>query len=50
MSTLEATGVHANAPSVIPLYSDDCIPFYEALMDRIRPTGMRMFQQIYHPA
>ena len=49
MSTLEATGVHANAPSVIPLYSDDCIPFYEALMDRIRPTGMRMFQQIYHP-
>ncbi|MEZ5256305.1 MAG: FAD-dependent oxidoreductase [Ilumatobacteraceae bacterium] len=49
MSTLEATGVHANAPSVTPLYSDDCIPFYRELMARIRPYGMRMFQQIYHP-
>ncbi len=26
MSTLEATGVHANAPSVTPLYSDDVHP------------------------
>ena len=31
MSTLEATGVHANAPSLIPLHSDDCIPFYREL-------------------
>lgn len=49
LSTLEATGVHANAPSLIPLYCDDCIPFYKELMERIRPTGMRMLQQIYHP-
>jgi 2,4-dienoyl-CoA reductase-like NADH-dependent reductase (Old Yellow Enzyme family)/thioredoxin reductase len=49
MSTLEATGVHANAPSVTPLYSDACIPIYRELMDRIRPYGMKMFQQIYHP-
>ena len=49
MSTLEATGVHANAPSLIPLHSDDCIPFYREIADRMRPHGMAMFQQIYHP-
>ena len=49
MSTLEATGVHANAPSVTPLYSDDVIPIYREMMTRIRPHGMKMFQQIYHP-
>lgn len=49
MSTLEATGVHANAPSVTPLYSDDVIPRYRELTDRIRPYGMKLLQQIYHP-
>ena len=49
MSTLEATGVHANAPSLIPLYDDRCIPFYRELMSRLRPYGMKMLQQIYHP-
>ncbi len=49
LSTLEATGVHANAPSLIPLHSDDCIPFYRELAARMRPYGMAMLQQIYHP-
>src|SRR4029078_2965399 len=49
MSTLEATGVHANAPSLLPLHSDAVIPVYEQLMDRIRPYGMKMLKQIYHP-
>jgi 2,4-dienoyl-CoA reductase-like NADH-dependent reductase (Old Yellow Enzyme family)/thioredoxin reductase len=49
LSTLEATGVHSNAPSILPLHSDDVIPFYRELSDRMRPYGMRMFQQIYHP-
>ena len=49
LSTLEATGVHANAPSVIPLHSDDCIPFYREISDRMRPYGMALLQQIYHP-
>lgn len=49
MSTLEATGVHPNAPSVTPLYDDRCIPIYRELMGRIRPYGMKMFQQLYHP-
>ena len=49
LSTLEATGVHAGAPSLTPLHSDACIPFYRELMARMRPYGMAMFQQIYHP-
>ena len=49
LSTLEATGVHRNAPSAIPLYNDDCIPFYREISDRMRPYGMKMLQQIYHP-
>ena len=49
MSTLEATGVHADAPSMLALYSDDVLPFYRELSDRMRPHGMKMLQQIYHP-
>lgn len=49
MSTLEAVSVHAGAPSRIPLWSDDCIPFYERLTKRIAPHGMKLFQQLYHP-
>jgi 2,4-dienoyl-CoA reductase-like NADH-dependent reductase (Old Yellow Enzyme family)/thioredoxin reductase len=49
MTTLQATGVHRDSPGAIPLYSDDCIPFYRELSDRIRPHGMKLFQQIYHP-
>jgi 2,4-dienoyl-CoA reductase-like NADH-dependent reductase (Old Yellow Enzyme family) len=49
LSTLEATGVHANAPSLIPLHSDDCIPFYREISARMRPYGMALLQQIYHP-
>ena len=48
LSTLEATGVHRGAPSLTPLYSDACIPFFRELMARMRPYGMAMFQQIYH--
>lgn len=49
MSTIEATGVHANAPSTIPLYSDACIPFFKEFKARMEPHGMKIFQQIYHP-
>jgi 2,4-dienoyl-CoA reductase-like NADH-dependent reductase (Old Yellow Enzyme family)/thioredoxin reductase len=49
LSTLEATGVHRNAPSLTPLHSDACIPFYRELSERMRPYGMAMLQQIYHP-
>ena len=50
MSTLEATGVHANAPERHRRCTrDDVIPIYRELMARIRPYGMKMLQQIYHP-
>ncbi len=49
LSTLEATGVHANAPSLVPLHSDDCLPFYRELAGRMKPHDMKMLQQIYHP-
>ena len=49
MSTLEATSVHDSAPSLLPLYSDDVIPFYEQISARMRPHGMKLLQQIYHP-
>ena len=52
MSTLEATGVHLASPamrSIIPLHNDSVIPFYKELTDALRPHGMKMLQQIYHP-
>ncbi len=49
LSTLEATGVHADAPSPIPLHSDDCIPFYREISGRMHRHGMALLQQIYHP-
>ena len=49
MSTIQATGVHKNAPSGIPIYSDNCKPFLTEIADRIRPHGMKLFIQIYHP-
>lgn len=48
MSTLEASGVHASAPSILPLHSDAILPFYEAIAPRVHRHGMKLFQQIYH--
>jgi 2,4-dienoyl-CoA reductase-like NADH-dependent reductase (Old Yellow Enzyme family) len=48
MSTIEATSVHAKAPSSLPLYSDACLPFYETISRRVHAHGMKLFQQIYH--
>jgi 2,4-dienoyl-CoA reductase-like NADH-dependent reductase (Old Yellow Enzyme family) len=48
MSTLEASGVHPSAPIGIPVSSDSCIPFYEKLVSRIAPHGMKLLQQLYH--
>jgi 2,4-dienoyl-CoA reductase-like NADH-dependent reductase (Old Yellow Enzyme family) len=49
MSTLEATSVHPSAPSVTPLHKDEVIPIYQEIADRMRPYGMKVFAQIYHP-
>lgn len=49
MSTIQATGVHPGAPTGIPLFSDDCKPFLSEIAERIRPHGMKLFIQLYHP-
>ena len=49
MSTIQATGVHPGAPIGIPLFSDDCKPFLTEIGDRVRPHGMKLFIQLYHP-
>ncbi len=49
MSTIQATGVHRSAPQGIPLHSDNSRPFLTEIADRIRPHGMKLFIQIYHP-
>jgi 2,4-dienoyl-CoA reductase-like NADH-dependent reductase (Old Yellow Enzyme family) len=49
MSTIQATGVHRGAPSGIPVFSDKCKPFLTEIADRIRPHGMKLFIQLYHP-
>ena len=49
MSTIEATSVHPSAPGRLALWSDSCLPFLEALSGRIRPTGMKLLLQLYHP-
>ncbi|MGI9327578.1 MAG: FAD-dependent oxidoreductase [Pseudomonadales bacterium] len=49
MSTVSATSVHPMAPDNIPLWSDKCMGFLEALSSRVHQHGMKMFHQIYHP-
>jgi 2,4-dienoyl-CoA reductase-like NADH-dependent reductase (Old Yellow Enzyme family) len=48
MSTLQASGIHASAPSGIELYSDSCKPFLSEIADRMRPFDMKLFIQLYH--
>lgn len=49
MSTLQATDVLSPEGTGIPLGSDAVLPFYEEIMGRMRPHGMKLFQQIYNP-
>lgn len=49
MSTLEATDVLAPEGTRIPLGSDAVVPFYQEISTRMRPYGMKVFQQIYNP-
>ncbi len=49
MSTIEATSVHPLAPGRTPLWDDSCLPYLRQIADRIRPTGMKLLLQLYHP-
>ena len=49
MSTLEASSVHAAAPSGLPVHADLIVPFYQELGSRVHRHGMKLFQQLFHP-
>jgi 2,4-dienoyl-CoA reductase-like NADH-dependent reductase (Old Yellow Enzyme family)/thioredoxin reductase len=48
MITLEATGVHRRVATQVPLWSDDVLPYYREISQRIHAHGTALFQQIYH--
>ncbi len=48
MSILEATAVHPSSVLGMIGYDDAIIPSYAKLMDAVRPTGMKVFQQLWH--
>lgn len=48
LSIMGASGVHRKTPMSVPLYDDAVIPHYQRLMKRIAPTGMKVFQQLWH--
>ena len=48
MSILEIAGVMPMTATAIPIYEDRVVADYQKLMDKIRPTGMKVFQQLWH--
>lgn len=48
LSILEAAEVHPSCAHGVGLWDDRIIGSYRDLMKEIRPTGMRMFQQLWH--
>lgn len=48
LTILEIAGVHPSCPSSICNFDDGVIPGYKALMEAVRPHGMRVFQQLWH--
>jgi 2,4-dienoyl-CoA reductase-like NADH-dependent reductase (Old Yellow Enzyme family) len=48
LSILEGTAVHPTSVLGLVGYEDSIIPTYKKLMDVIRPTGMKVFQQLWH--
>lgn len=48
LSILGIAGVHRTSPTAIPVMDDSIIDGYRRLVDRVRPHGMRLFQQLWH--
>lgn len=48
LSILEPLGVHWSAPGAINLFAPNIDEGYRTLVDVVRPTGMKLFQQIWH--
>ncbi|CAN5344671.1 FAD-dependent oxidoreductase [soil metagenome] len=48
LTILGIAGVHRLSPTGIPVMTDAVIDGYQRLADRIRPYGMKLFQQLWH--
>lgn len=48
LSILEATAVHPSSVLAMVGWDDSIIDGYKRLVEAVRPTGMRLFQQLWH--
>lgn len=48
LSIFEAAEVHPSSTHGVALWDDRIIPEYQRIMKQMRPTGMRMLQQLWH--
>jgi 2,4-dienoyl-CoA reductase-like NADH-dependent reductase (Old Yellow Enzyme family)/thioredoxin reductase len=48
LSILEIAGVHRTSVTGIPITEDRVVDGYQKLTSRIRPHGMKVFQQLWH--
>lgn len=48
LSILEIAGVMPNSATAIPVYADKVIGHFERFAERMRPHGMKVFQQLWH--
>lgn len=48
LTILEAAGVHPSSVLSLANFDDGAIPGYRALAAAVAPTGMRLFQQLWH--
>lgn len=48
LTILEIASVHPSSVGTVRSFDDRIIPDYQRLMDRIRPHGMKVFQQLHH--
>jgi 2,4-dienoyl-CoA reductase-like NADH-dependent reductase (Old Yellow Enzyme family)/thioredoxin reductase len=48
LAIIEIAGVTAHSATGIPVYSDQVLPFYEQLGERMHSHGTKVFQQLWH--
>ncbi len=48
LSILEASSVHPSSRLHVALFTDSIVAGFRRLMERIRPHGMKVFQQLWH--
>lgn len=48
LAIIEIAGVTVDSPTVIPVYSDEVVRWYEELSTRMHVHGTQVFQQLWH--